>query len=47
MGHKQGEPDYNNVAVVYAGTNMPNETGSSGFGPAAGAATGEFLEKYR
>lgn len=42
-----GQPDYTNVAVVYAGTNMPGETGSSGFGTAAGAATGGLSGEYQ
>lgn len=42
-----GKPDYNNVAIVYAGTNMPGETGSSGFGTAAGAATGGLSGEYQ
>ena len=41
-----GKPDYNNVTVVYAGTNMPGEAGSSGFGTASGAAIGELSGEY-
>ncbi|GAB2022143.1 hypothetical protein RyT2_12170 [Pseudolactococcus yaeyamensis] len=35
-----GKPDYNNVCVVYAGTNMPGETGDDGFDTALGALGG-------
>ncbi|WP_225534656.1 MULTISPECIES: hypothetical protein [unclassified Enterococcus] len=41
-----GKPDYNNVAVVYAGTNMHNETGANGFGTAGGAFTGGLSGEY-
>jgi hypothetical protein len=41
-----GKPDYNNVAVVYAGTNSFGDTGSKGFVTAGGAATGGLSGEY-
>lgn len=41
-----GQPDYNNVAVVYAGTNTWGETGKDGFATAAGAAVGSISGEY-
>ncbi|MEI5989807.1 hypothetical protein A5881_001300 [Enterococcus termitis] len=41
-----GQPDYNNVAVVYAGTNMLTEPGANGFVTAGGAATGGLSGEY-
>ncbi|WP_394304462.1 hypothetical protein [Lactococcus muris] len=41
-------PDYNNIAVIYAGTNTPTEVGRNGFGTAAeawvGGLSGEYVE---
>ncbi|WP_249921829.1 hypothetical protein A5821_001119 [Enterococcus sp. 7F3_DIV0205] len=41
-----GKPDYNNVAVVYAGTNMYSDTGANGFVTAGGALTGGLSGEY-
>ncbi|WP_311907960.1 hypothetical protein [Carnobacterium divergens] len=45
--NEDGTTDYNNVAIVYAGTNMPNETGKSGFGSAVNAFNGNISEEYK
>ncbi|WP_321386014.1 hypothetical protein [uncultured Enterococcus sp.] len=42
-----GKPDYNNIGVVYAGTNMHNETGANGFGTAADAFGGNLSGEYQ
>ncbi|MGG5342888.1 hypothetical protein [Enterococcus sp. AZ192] len=41
-----GKPDYNNVAVVYAGTNTWEDTGKWGFTTAGGALTGGLSGEY-
>lgn len=42
-----GKPDYNNIGVVYAGTNMHDETGTNGFGTAADAFGGNLSGEYQ
>ncbi|MGK0551820.1 hypothetical protein ACSFB8_06990 [Enterococcus faecalis] len=42
-----GKPDYNNVAIVYAGTNTPFETGKNGWGTAAGTIKGDLSGEYK
>ncbi|WP_251713331.1 hypothetical protein [Lactococcus ileimucosae] len=39
-------PDYNNIAVIYAGTNTPTEVGRNGFGTAAEAWVGGLSGEY-
>lgn len=41
-----GKPDYNNVAVVYAGTNTWEDTGKWGLGSAGSAAAGGLSGEY-
>ncbi|MBO0445310.1 hypothetical protein JZO78_03020 [Enterococcus ureilyticus] len=41
-----GKPDYNNVAVVYAGTNTHKETGANGYVTASGALAGGLSGEY-
>lgn len=41
-----GQPDYQQVAVVFAGTNMPQETGATGFGTAIDALSGSLSGEY-
>lgn len=42
-----GKPDYNNVAIVYAGTNTPFETGKNGWWTAAGTIKGDLSGEYK
>lgn len=42
-----GKPDYNNVAVVYAGTNMPTESGKQGWGSAGESLLGNTSGEYK
>lgn len=41
-----GKPDYNNIGVVYAGTNMHDETGANGFVTAGDAVLGNLSGEY-
>ncbi|MEB4772712.1 hypothetical protein ABKP64_11960, partial [Enterococcus faecalis] len=43
----QGKPDYNNVAVVYAGTNSFGDEGKKGFETAGTAFVGGLSEEYQ
>ena len=43
----QGKPDYNNVAVVYAGTNSCGDEGKKGFETAGTAFVGGLSEEYQ
>ncbi|EJR1031754.1 hypothetical protein MZO28_10110 [Enterococcus faecalis] len=43
----QGKPDYNNVAVVYAGTNSFGDEGKKGFETAGTAFAGGLSEEYQ
>ncbi|MFS7260263.1 hypothetical protein AB6887_09360 [Carnobacterium divergens] len=44
---ENGKPDYNNVGVVFAGTNMPQEKGASGFGTAIDSGFGGLSGEYK
>lgn len=41
-----GQPDYNNVAVVYAGTTTLTETGKTGWWTAGGTVAGDLSGEY-
>ncbi|MGL9940513.1 MULTISPECIES: hypothetical protein [Enterococcus] len=43
----QGKPDYNNVAVVYAGTNSFGDEGKKGFETAGTAFAGGLSAEYQ
>ncbi len=43
----QGKPDYNNVTVVYAGTNSFGDEGKKGFETAGTAFVGGFSSEYQ
>ena len=43
----QGKPDYNNVAIVYAGTNLFGDEGKKGFETAGTAFVGGLSEEYQ
>ncbi|MFI2777675.1 hypothetical protein, partial [Escherichia coli] len=43
----QGKPDYNNVAIVYAGTNSFGDEGKKGFETAGTAFVGGLSEEYQ
>ncbi|WP_280946974.1 hypothetical protein [Enterococcus faecalis] len=43
----QGKPDYNNVTVVYAGTNSFGDEGKKGFETAGTAFVGGLSEEYQ
>ena len=43
----QGKPDYNNVAIVYAGTNLFGDEGKKGFETAGTAFVSGLSEEYQ